>query len=91
MLLDLAVVHAHSVYGLELYLFARGRNAKECSLVRSVIGLEGRHDLPLGGLPMDNRVEVGERLPKGLVEAACAGLVRRLVGLGRMVEKIVYT
>ena len=44
MLLDLSVVHPHRVYGLELYLFARGRNAKEYSLVRSVIGLEGRHD-----------------------------------------------
>src|SRR6476620_1648985 len=89
MLLELAVVRAHRVDGLELSFFARGRNTKECSLVRSVIGLEGRHDLPFGGLPMDHRVEVGERLTKGLVESACTGPVRRHVRLGCMVEKIV--
>jgi hypothetical protein len=34
-------------------------------------------------------VEVGEGLPKGLVEAARAGLVRRHVGLRRMVDEVV--
>ena len=38
---------------------------------------------------MDYCVEVGERFPKGFVEATRAGLVRRHVRLRRMVEEIV--
>jgi hypothetical protein len=89
MLGDLPVVHPHGVHSFEVDLPAGRRYAQERSLVRPMIGLEGRHDLAIGGLPMDDGVEVGEGLPKGLVEAARAGLVRRHVGLGRIVDEVV--
>jgi hypothetical protein len=66
MLGDLPVVHAHGVHALEVDLPTGRRHAQERPLVRSVIGLEGRDDLTIGGLPMDDRVEVGEGLSKGL-------------------------
>src|SRR5262249_17368814 len=65
------------------------RHAEEATPVRSVIGLEGRRDLAVGSLPMDDRAEVGKRVTKCPIEAADASLVRGCAGLRCMVDEIV--
>jgi len=89
MLFDLAVVHTHRVHGLELNLLACWWNAKERTLVGPVVSFEGCDDLSVRSLPMDDSVEVGERLTKGLIQPSSTGLVRRHVGLRCMVEEVV--
>jgi hypothetical protein len=89
MLGDFAVMNAHGVQRLDVDLAAGRGYAEEYPLVCSVISLEGRYDLAVDSLPMDDCVEVGKGLPNGLIEAARAGLVRGHVWLRRMVDKVV--
>ena len=57
--------------------------------MRPVIGLVRRHDLPIGRLPMDFGVEIGEGGTQGAVEGAHSGLVGGHIWLWRVVDKIV--
>src|SRR4051812_46822975 len=86
---DFALMHAHSVNSFELDFPASRRDPKKGPTVRPVIGLEGRHQLAFGGLPMNDRVEVGKGLPKCLVETTYARLVGGHVELRRVVNEVV--
>lgn len=86
---DLSVVDAHGVYRLKLDFLAGRRDTQKSSPMRSMIGLEGRHDLALRGLPMNYGAKVGKGLTNSSVEAAHPGLVRAHVGLRRMVDEVV--
>ena len=55
----------------------------------TVVSFEGRHDLSVRSLPMDDSTEIGERLTKGLVQPSGTGLVGRHVGLRCMVEEVI--
>ena len=58
-------------------------------MVRSVIRFVSRHQLPVGGLPMDLGVEIGERGAEGVVQEPDAVFIRSCVRLGRMVDEVV--
>ena len=89
MLGDLAVVHSHDVDGFKMDSLTSRLHTEECSLVRSVIGLVSRNEFPIGDLPMDLCVEIGERGTKGVVKAPDAVFIRCGVWLGGMVNEVV--
>jgi hypothetical protein len=86
---DLAIAHPHGVDGIEVDLAAGGGHSEKRPCVRAVIRLEGGHDLAVGRLPVDHRMEIRKRGPKRMIKVARAGLVRRPSGLRRVVEEIV--
>src|SRR3954469_1195451 len=85
---DLAVAHLHDIDGLEMNRPAGGRHAKERSLVGAVVGLERRHPIPVGNLPMDDGMKVGKGGSQRPVEFARACLVGRASRLRRVVEEV---
>jgi hypothetical protein len=89
MLGDLAIAHPHDIDGLELNLPARRRHAQKFSAMRPVIGLVCRHAVPIGKLPMNFGVKVGECGAQCSIQVSRACLVGRAVRLWGMVKKIV--
>ena len=53
MLGDLAVAHAHDVDGVKVDASTGRRHTQECSPARAMRRLGRRHQLPIGGLPME--------------------------------------
>jgi hypothetical protein len=86
---DLAVPHPHGVDRLEVDLPTGGGDAEEQPLVGAMVGLVGRDEVAVGGLPVDLGMEVGERLAQQVVELPSAGLIRGPAGLRRVVEEVV--
>ena len=89
MLGDLAVVHSHDVDGFKMDSSTGRRHTQECSLVSPLVRLVSRHELPVGGLPMDLCPEVWEWGTKVVVKPPDAVLIRSGVWLGRMVDEVV--
>src|SRR6266550_8594113 len=89
MLGDLAIAHPHDIDGLELNLPARRRQAQKFSAMRPVIGLVRRHAVPIGKLPMNFGVKVGECGAQRSIQLSRACLVGRAVRLWGMVDKVV--
>ena len=81
MLGDLAIAHPHDIDGLELNLPARRRHAQKFSAMRPVIGLVRRHAVPIGKLPMNFGVKVGECGAQRSIQLSRACLVGRAVRL----------
>jgi L,D-transpeptidase catalytic domain len=84
---NFAIPHAHDIDGLEFNLAARRRHPKEFSAVRPVIGFVRRHAVPIGKLPMNFGVKVGECGAQRSIQLSRACLVGRAVRLWGMVEK----
>jgi hypothetical protein len=57
---DLAVAHAHAVYGLEVNLAPGRRQSPERPFVRPMVRFVRRHTVAVGNLPMDLRVKIRE-------------------------------
>jgi hypothetical protein len=66
-----------------------GAAPKERRPVRPVIGFEGRDDLAIRGLPLDDNVKIGEGPRRTPVGAACASRVGGHVGLRCMLDEVV--
>jgi hypothetical protein len=79
---DLPVLHAHDVETLEMNLPAGRRDAEKRPLVGPVVGLEGRHRVAVGTLPMYLGTEIREGGAQHLVEVAQPSLSAPLSGCG---------
>jgi len=89
MLGDLAVVHPHNVDGFKVDFLTGRRHPQECSLVGSMIRLVSRHELSVGNLPVDLRVEIGECSTKGVVKTPDAIFIGSGAWLWGMVNEVV--
>jgi hypothetical protein len=89
MLDNLAVAHAHDVDGFKVDSATGRRQAQKWSLVSPVIRPVSRHKFPVGGLPMDLRVEIGKRSTKRAVQPPYALLIGNHVWLWRVIYEIV--
>src|SRR2546430_10178238 len=86
MLRDLAIAHPHDIDGLELNLPARRRHAQKFSAMRPTIGPVRRHAVPIGKLPMNFSVQVGECGAQRSIQLSRPCLVGRAVRLWGMVD-----
>src|SRR5262245_1287740 len=83
------VTDAHDIDGFELNGAVGRRDAQQRTVMRAVIGLEGRHAFTISKLPMNLGVEIGECFTEVGVELSHASLVGRCSWLRRVIDEVV--
>src|SRR5215475_13134392 len=86
---DFAVLHTHDVDRLETDFSVSRSDAKKRPFVSAVVRLVRRHSVPVGKLPVDLRMKVGECGTNIRVEFSRACLVWSSVRLRRVIDEIV--